>query len=333
MAIRGRIASKLIARRDFLAGAAATLISSSAFGQSRSWPEREVRIIVPSPPSGPADLFARLLARHFAQAFGGTFIVENRPGAAGAVASVALAQSKPDGHTLLIGSNSTFVLTPLTMKKAHYDPLKDFAPVGLLMSYAMYLVGRADLPFRDVKGLVSYARSSSTRLNYASFGVGSVGHLTNEVFRRRAGFEIEHINYQGTAGVLQALMRGEVDYAFDSIGNAQPFVDSGKLTALAVSTAERARRLPQVPTISEAGFPLDQRIWLGVVAPAGTPTDLIQKLNAEMGIFVERPETTKRLDESAYDPTLETPAAMAVRLRNEKQFWAKVVREARIEIE
>lgn len=333
MSVRGRIASKPIARRDFLVGVAAALISGPALGQQRSWPEREVRIIVPSPPSGPADLFARLLAKHFAQAFGSTFIVENRPGAAGAVGSVALAQAKPDGHTLLIGSNSTFVLTPLTMKKAYYDPLKDFAPVGLLMSYAMYLVGRVDLPFRDVRGLVSYARSSSKRLNYASFGVGSVGHLTNEVFRRRAGFEIEHINYQGTAGVLQALMRGEVDYAFDSIGNAQPFVDSGKLTALAVSTAERARRVPQVPTIAEAGFPLDQRIWLGMVAPAGTPADIIQKLNAKMGAFVALPETIRRLDESAYDPTTETPAAMAARLGNEKQFWAEVVREAKIEIE
>lgn len=333
MPVHQRSATTPIARRDFLAGTAATLVCSPALGQLRSWPEREVRIIVPSPPSGPADLYGRLLAKHFAQAFGGTFIVENRPGATGAVGAVALAQAKPDGHTLLIGSNSTFVLTPLTMKKAYFDPLKDFAPVGLLMSFAMYLVGRVGLPFRDIGGLVSHARASSTRLNFASFGVGSIGHLTNEVFRRRAGFEIEHINYQGTAAVLQALMRGEVDYAFDSVGNAQPFVETGKLTALAVSTTERTRRVPEVPTIAEAGYPLDQRIWLGMVAPARTPAEIIEKLNAEIGRFVELPETVKRLDESAYDPTTETPAAMGIRLAEEKRFWADVVREAKIGIE
>jgi tripartite-type tricarboxylate transporter receptor subunit TctC len=288
---------------------------------------------VPSPPAGPADLYARLLAKHFSQSFGGVFIVENRPGAAGAVGSIALAQAKPDGHTLLIGSNSTFVLTPLTLKNANFDPVKDFAPVGLIMSFAMYLLGRADSPFRDLATLVAYAKANPKKLNFASFGVGSIGHLTNEILRRRAGFEIEHINYQGTVAVLQALMRGEVDYAFDSVGNAQPFVEAGKLKAFAVSTAERARRVPDVPTITEFGYPLDQRIWLGLVAPARTPSDTIERLNAALTSFVQLTETAKLMEESAYDPSTEAPSAMATRLIGERNFWSNVVREANIVIE
>lgn len=321
-------------RRTVLTACAAVPLARPALAQSAPWPTRPVRIIVPSPPGGPADLYARLLAEHFAGAFGGTFLVDNRPGATGALASVALARAEPDGHTLLIGSNSTFVLTALVLKRPGYEPLRDFAPVGLLTSYAMYLVGRPDLPFRDVRGLIAHARAHPGRLNYASFGVGSIGHMAHEVLRRRAGIAVEHVAYPGTAAVLQALSRGEADYAFDSVGNAQPHVDAGRLIPLAVSTADRARRVPQVPTLAEAGFPqFDLRIWLGIVAPARTPQPLVQALNAEIGRFVALPATRKRLDDSAYDPETETPAAMTARLIREQRFWADAVRESGIELD
>ncbi|HEX2889982.1 tripartite tricarboxylate transporter substrate binding protein [Vineibacter terrae] len=321
-------------RRALLSAAAAAMLLGPLSARANPWPTRPVRIIVPSPPGGPADLFARLLSEHFARAIGGNFVVDNRPGASGALAAVALAQAEPDGHTLLIGSNSTFVLTPLVLKRPGFDPQRDFAPVGLLTSYAMYLVGRPDLPFRDVTGLVAYARANPGQLNYASFGVGSVGYMVHEVLRRRAGIDVAHVAYPGTAAVLQALMRGEADYAFDSVGNAQPHVDAGKLLALAVSTAERASRVPQVPTLAEAGFAqFDLRIWLGLVAPARTPQPIVQKLNAELERFTAMPETRKRFADNAYDATTETPEAMGERLAREHRFWADVVRDARIALD
>lgn len=325
---------RTLRRRTVLTAAAAAPFASPLLAQAEPWPTRPVRFIVPGPPGGPADLYGRLLAEHFARSFGGTFLVDNRPGAAGALASVALARAAPDGYTLMIGSNSTFVLAPLVQKRPGFEPLRDFAPVGMLTSYAMYLIGRPDLPFRDGAGLIAYARAHPGRLNYAHFGVGSIGHMTHEVLRRRAGIAVEHITYPGTSAVLQALTRGEADYAFDSVGNAQPNVDAGQLLPLAVSTAERARRVPQVPTLAEAGFPqFDQRIWLGIVAPARTPQPLVHKLNAEIGRFVALPETQKRFDDSAYDPLTETPEAMGARLAREHRFWSDVVRETGIQLD
>lgn len=325
---------RALSRRALLAASATTALVYPTLSRANAWPTRPVRMIIPSPPAGPADLYGRLLSEHFARTFGGSFVVDNRPGASGAVAAAALARAEPDGHTLLIGSNSTFVLTPLTLKRPGFDPQRDFAPIGLLTSYAMYLVGRPNLPFRDIAGLVQHARAHPGRLNYASFGVGSVGYMAHEVLRRRAGIDVEHVGYPGTAAVLQALMRGEADYGFDSVGNAQPHVDAGKLLPLAVSTAERAARVPQVPTIAEAGFPqFDLRIWLGLVAPAGTAPSIVHKLNAEIERFAALPETRKRFEDSAYDATTESPEAMVERLAKERRFWADIVREARIELD
>ena len=293
-----------------------------------------MRIIVPGPPGGPGDTYARLLADHFARVFGGTFIVDNRTGASGSVAAVALARAEPDGHTLMIGSNAAFVLTPLVLKNAGYDPPRDFRSVGLLASYPVLLIGRRDLPFRDVPGLIAYARANPGRLNYASFGVGSIGHLMHEIFRRRAGIQVEHVNYPGLAPIMQALLRSEVDYAFDSIGNVQEQLRANQLLPLAVSSAQRSTHLPQVPTLAEAGLPEfnDLRIWLGIVTPARTPQAIVQKLNAELERFVALPQTRKRLQDNAEDPATESPEAMDRRLATERTFWANVVRDARIEI-
>lgn len=320
-------------RRRTLLGA--TLCTASTWALAReAWPTRPVKFLVPSPPGGPADLYARLFAAHCASVFGTPFVVENRPGATGAIASQALARSPADGLTFLIGSNSTFVLTPLLQKNPGFDPLRDFAPVGTFTSYPALLVGRPGLPFSDVAGLLAHARQQPGRLNYASFGVGSLGHLSNEYLCLLAGVKVTHVNYPGAAAVLQAVAKGEADYAFDSYGNARGLVDAGKLVPLAISSAQRDPRLPKVPSVAESGFPqVDLRIWIGFVAPAGTPADIVARLNAELARFTDTPDMRQRLEAGASDADLGSPEAMGQRLAKEKVFWAGVVKDAKVVVE
>lgn len=321
-------------RRAVLAsvGTLAAFLADPAFAQQAgAWPQRPVKFLVPAPPGGPADLFARLFADHCATAFGSPFIVENRPGATGSVASQALVRSAADGYTFLIGSNSTFVLTPLLQKNPGYDPARDYAPVGIFTSYPSLMVARPDSPFRDVPGLIAQARKQPGKLNFASFGVGSLGHMANEHLSQLAGIKVQHINYPGTAAVLQALAKGEADYAFDSYGNSRPLIEAGKIVPVAVSSARRDRRIPQVPSIAEAGFPaIDIRIWLGFVGPAGTPAAIVSRLNAELTRFTELPDTRQRLETTASDVQIETPQAMGERMAAERRLWTQVIRDARI---
>jgi tripartite-type tricarboxylate transporter receptor subunit TctC len=320
-------------RRRQVLGAGLALLAGGTQAQA-AWPSRPVRILVPSPPGGPADLFGRLFATHCAQTLGGTFIVENRPGAAGSVANQALARSAPDGTTFLIGSGSTFVLTPLLQKQSGYDPVRDFAPVGTFTSYPALLLGRTGAPFKDVPGLIAYAKAHPGKLNYASFGVGSLGHLANEYLCLQAGIQVTHVNYPSTMAVLQALAKGEADYGFDSFGNARPLIEAGKVVPLGLTGSQRDKRAPNIPTLTEAGFAkFDLRIWLGLVAPSGTSPDILSKMNAALATYVALPETQQRLETMANDVDLTTPAAMAQRMAAERSFWAGVVRDAKVVVE
>lgn len=320
-------------RRRLLLGAGAALLAGGARAQA-PWPAQTVRILVPAPPGGPADLFGRLFAAHCAQTLGGVWIVDNRPGAAGGVANQALVRSAPDGSMFQIGSNSTFVLTPLLQKQSRYDPARDFSPVGTFTSYPSLLLARPNAPFKDVQGLMAEAKDHPGKLNYASFGVGSLGHLANEYLCLQSGVKVTHISYPGTAAVLQALVKGEADYGFDSYGNARSLIEAGKLVPLAFSSAQRDKRQPNIPTLAEAGFKqFDLRIWLGFVAPAGTPADIVAKVNAALASFVALPETQQRFETMASDPDLTTPVAMAQRMATERAFWTDVVRDAKVVIE
>lgn len=321
-------------RRVLGAGLALLAGHGHASATASDWPARPVRFLVPGPPGGPADLFARLFATHCAQAFGTPFFVENRPGATGAVANLALARSAADGTNFLIGSNSTFVLTPLLQKNAGYDVARDFAAAGTFTSYPALLLGRPGAPFRDLAGLIAHAKARPGATNFASFGIGSLGHMANAYLCHEAGIQVTHVNYPGTTAVLQALAKGEADYAFDSYGNARPMIESGKAVPLAFSSTQRDPRLPQIATLSESGVAqADLRIWLGWMAPTGTPAGAIARFNRALAEFTALPDTRQRLETMATDPDVTTPQEMAQRVVRERSFWTGVVRDAKVVLE
>jgi tripartite-type tricarboxylate transporter receptor subunit TctC len=320
--------------RRAVVGAMAALAGGATLAQSTNWPSRLARFLVPGPPGGPADLYARLFAEHCARTFNSPFVVENRPGATGSIASQTLVRGPADGYTFLIGSNSTFVVTPLLQKNPGYDPARDYAPVGIFTSYPALILGRTNLPFRDLPSLIAHARQKPGTLNFATFGIGSVGHLTNEHLCQLAGVKVQHINYPGTAAVLQALARGEADYGADSYGNSKPLIDAGRLVPIAVTGARRDPRIPNLPTCAEAGFPqIDVRIWLGFVGVSGTPAPIIARLHTELVRFAELPDVKQRLESNFSDPQTESPAEMGERMARERRLWGDVIRDAKIVIE
>jgi tripartite-type tricarboxylate transporter receptor subunit TctC len=305
-------------------GAAFSPRSGAAQG---AWPGNQpVRIVYPFTPGGPGDAYARLLAEHFARAFGGSFVVENRTGASGTIATAHVANSAPDGRTLIMNSNSSQVIAPLVLRDPGFDPERSLVPIVRMFSYGMYLVVGPHVPARNVAEFVAWAKSRPRGVNMASVGMGSGGHLTAELFRRRAGFEAEHIPYRGGSAAIVALSTGEADYMFDSVGNSQPFVADGRAKGLAVTGARRAPAVPNVPTLDEAGFPgFHHEIWFGLLAPAATPPALVVRLNEEANRFLADPAFRQRLAQNAHEPIGGTPQEFSRYMTEDIVRWREVV--------
>lgn len=322
-----------IARRRLILASALAPIAP-AFAQE-AWPGRRVvKMIVPSNPGSPTDLYSRLFAEHLSRSTGGTFIVENKPGAAGSIASTTLATAPADGSAFLMGSNSTFILTPLLQKPTGYNPARDLVPVGMLTSYPLVLLLRNGLPFTDVAGLVQHAKTRPSVMNAASFGVGSLGYLTNEHFCLLAGIKATHITYAGSPLVVQALAKGEADFGFESYQTARPMIEAGRLVPIGITSPSRSKRLPAVPTMAELGFaPVDTRIWIGLVTNSKTPADVIGKMNAELANFLKLPETQQQLEATSSDPTPESPSEMAGRFAKERASLVSLIKDAKIVME
>jgi tripartite-type tricarboxylate transporter receptor subunit TctC len=295
--------------------------------QESNWPNRPVRVINPFPPGGPGDIYARLLSEHFAKVFGQPFIVENRAGGTGAVGTQVVLRSPPDGHTLLFTSISGYSLPPLLLKQPVFDPQKDFSPVSLLIRYPFYLV--ANPRFRSVAELVAEAKARPGKLNFSSVGTGSGGHFCAERFRLRAGIDVVHVPYVGAPAALMGVASGQTDYYFDSVGNSQPLVREGKINGLAITGPHRMPIVPEVPTMGESGFTgFDADLWLGLLAPLGTPAPIIAALNAECDRFLAQPTTKERLHIAAYNPAGGPPEVFAQRIRDDWAEWGEVVRLA-----
>jgi tripartite-type tricarboxylate transporter receptor subunit TctC len=318
-------------RRDFLAGAALAAVASclSAAASAQSWPSRPIRVIVPFPPAGGTDVLTRQLAEKIAAATKWTLVIDNKPGAGGNIGLEALAKSAPDGYTIGMGQTANLAINPGLYSKMPFDALRDFAPVGLVSAQPMVLVVSADSPYHSLADVVAAAKAKADGLSMASAGSGTVGHLAGELFARSAGVKFLHIPYKGASPAVTDLMGRQVDIMFANTQSVITLVTSGKLRALAVSSAQRIKPLPVVPTIAESGFKGFEAVtWSGLVAPAGTPVDIIARLNAEIARALGRADFLEKLAGEGSHALGGTPQQFAQFLRAEQAKWGAAVRES-----
>jgi tripartite-type tricarboxylate transporter receptor subunit TctC len=317
-----------ITRRGLLALGAAALAVGTGAAEAQDYPTKPVRIVVPFTPAGTTDIQARIVAQHLSEALGQTFVVDNRPGAAGNLGSELVAKAAPDGYTLLMCTVSTHGINPaLYGAKIPYDAIKDFAPVSLVSTVPNMLVVNPSVPVKTVPELIAYAKKNPGKLNFASSGSGTSIHLSGELFKTMTGVDMVHVPYKGSAPALTDLIGGQVDLMFDNMPSSIEFVRAGKLRAVAVTTAHRSPALPDVPTVAESGVPgYEATAWFGVLATGGTPKPIVDKLSAEIQKMVKRPEVRAKLAEQGAEPVGDTPEEFRTFIKAELEKWATVVK-------
>ena len=325
-----------ITKRLLLAALASTagLAALPAAAQPDApWPAKPVRWVVPFPPGGAMDVIARTLGEKASQALGQPFVIENRAGAGGNIGAMNVAQSAPDGYTIMItsiGMATNKALYP----KLGYDPVKDFAPVSLLAVVPNVLVVRAANADKSVKDVIAQAKKTPGKLTYASAGNGTSIHLAGEMFASLAGVDIVHVPYKGSGPAITDMLGGQVDMMFDSITSAGPHIKAGKLRALGVTTAKRSSTLPEVPTIAEAGVPgYEVSPWFAVFAPARTPAAIVNRINAALLDAMKQPDTIAKFAAIGAEPIGSSPAQLATHLDHELARWGKLIAERNIRMD
>ena len=309
------------------AGAAALSLLSLAKG-ARSQTARTIKLIVPSAPGGVTDILARLLGDHIARTQGATVVIDNRPGAGGVIGSELVAKAAPDGYTLLMGTVGTHAINPSLYAKMPYDHVKEFAPVILVAGVPNVLVVNPDLPIKSVPELIAYAKANPGKLNFASSGSGTSIHLSGELFKAMTGVQMTHVPYKGSAPALTDLIGGQVQLMFDNLPSSLAFIKAGKLRALAVTSASRAPALPDVPTVADTVPGFEASSWFGVLAPAGTPPEIIARINGEVTKWLATPEAKEKLTAQGANVAGGTPQDFAKHIQAETAKWAKVVKES-----
>jgi len=304
-----------------------------AFAQGTAYPAKPVRIVVPSSPGGGTDILARLLAQKLTENLGQQFVVENRPGAGQIIGIEAVARSAPDGYTLLMAA-SAIVINEVLYKKPPYDTLRDFAPITLGASLPNILVVHPALPAKSVRELIALAKARPGMLNYSSAGNGTSPHLSMELFRIMSGITLTHIPYKGTGPATVDLVAGQVQLSMPNVLTALPQIKGGKLRALGVTSAKRASGLPDIPAIAEAGVPGYEAIqWYGLLAPAGTSRDVVNKLQSETAKILVLQEVKERLAADSADAVGNRPQEFAAYIKAEIDKWSKVVKAGGITLE
>ncbi|MBI3372072.1 MAG: tripartite tricarboxylate transporter substrate binding protein [Betaproteobacteria bacterium] len=310
---------------------AALLFAGASHAQT--WPARPVRIIVPFAPGGPTDVMARILAQKLSESFGQQFVVENRAGAGGNIGMNLVAKSAPDGYAVLLASSS-YVVNPSLYAKAGYDPHKDFAPVTVAAASPNVLVVHPSVPARNAQELVALVRGNPGKHNYAQPGTGTTPHLSGELFRLTFKLDIVNVPFNGAGPAVASAVGNQTPIAFVALPPAMPHVKSGALRALAVTGARRSATLPDVPTMTESGAPdQEAETMQGVLLPAGTPREIVERLHREIVRAVALPEVKERLAALGFDAVANTPEEFAAYIRSEVDKWARVIREANIKIE
>lgn len=306
------------------------LLAAIAAAAAQDYPAKPLRVIVPFSPGGVADSSARVLSDRLGARLGQPVLVENRPGAAGNIGSAAVAGAAPDGYTLLLGFDGTIVVNPHVYAKLPFDPLRDFAPVTKLGDATLILVAHPSVPARDVRELVALKQP----FPYGTAGTGSTPHLAGELLAQRTGLALTHVPYKGGGQAMGDVVGGQIPLVYTAVATAQQFVKSGKLKGLGVSSAQRSSSLPEVPTFIEAGlegFVVDS--WTGILAPAKTPREIIERLHREIAAVLGEPEVRSRYATLGIEPVGNRPDEFAAQIRADLARWEKVVRQAGIRIE
>ncbi len=317
-------------RRHLLAittAVAGTILCSGALAQA--YPAKAIRVVVPFPPGGGTDIIARETTQKVAAATGWTFVIDNKPGAGGNLGVDAAAKSPADGYTLVLGQTSNLAINPTLYAKMPYDSQKDLAPVVLVANAPLVMVTGMGTPLKTLGDAVAAAKSKPGAMNFASPGNGTVAHLTSEMFQKAAGIKTQHVPYKGAAQALTDVISGTVELYMSSVPTLIGQIRNNKLRPLAVTSAKRVDDLPNVPTINESGYKgFDAVTWFGLLAPAGTPKDVIARLNAEFNKALQNPELRKKLGDEGADAAGGTPEQFAALIRDEIPRWGKVVKES-----
>jgi tripartite-type tricarboxylate transporter receptor subunit TctC len=311
---------------------AALLAGTACAAAAQAYPAKPIRFIVPSTPGGSVDTIARTIGPRLADRWGQQVIVDNRSGAGGAIAGELVAKSPPDGYTLLVGTVASLATNVSLQKKLPYDPLKDFAPVTLIATQNLMLLVHPSLPVKSVKELTTLAKKKPGSLSFSSAGNGTGGHLSGELYKMLAGVDLLHVPYKGVAPAMIDVVSGQVTMTFASIISGGQQVRTGRLRALAVTGARRSPAVAELPTMIEAGVAgYESATWYGVVAPAGTPADIVNRLSSEIVAILKGPEMNDRLSKEGADPVGNTPAEFARHIQVEIEKWRKVIRAAGIQ--
>jgi len=310
--------------------AAAALCACACAAVAQAFPTKPIRFIVPFPPGGGNDTMARAFGQKMTEGFTQQVVIDNRAGAGGNIGAETAARALPDGYTLFLGGVGSHGINP-GLQKVPYDPIADFAPISLIASAPLVIVVPLSLPAKTVGDLIQLARAKPGALNYASSGNGTIAHLSAELLNSMAKIKLEHVPYKGTGPALTDLLGGPVQLMFNSAVAMLPQVRTGKLRALAVTSAKRLAALPEVPTVAESGVPgYEAASWYGVLAPAKTPRSIIMKLNGEIVRIAQLPDVRERLAADGADPIGSSPEAFAAHIKRELARWARVIEEAHI---
>ena len=313
---------------------AALALCGAHAAQAQTWPSRTIRLIVPFPPGGGNDVIARAVAQKLGERLGQQVVVDNRAGANGIVGLQALMQSAPDGHTIAVGAAGPLAVNPALYDKLPYDPLKDFAPITNMVNFPLLLVTHPSVPAKTTRELVALAKAKPGTLYYSSPGSGNSGHLAGELFNSVAGVKTVHVPYKGQGPALADLLAGQVQMLYSSIPSVLPHVKQGQLNAIAVGSAKRVPSLPDIPTIAESGVPgYEAYSWVGMVAPAGTPKDVIARLNREIVDILKQKDVAEKLNAQGALPVGDTPEQFAAYIKAEMEKWGAVVRAANIKVD
>jgi tripartite-type tricarboxylate transporter receptor subunit TctC len=302
------------------------MLVGSAVSRAQEFPARPVKIVVPFGAGGPADVYSRVLAQHLSDALKQPFVVEDRPGAGSIIGTDAVAKSPPDGYTLLAMSNTHTTNESLIPNKP-FQLMRDFVPVAAINYSDLVMVIHPSVPAKDLKEFIAYAKSKPGQLNYASSGAGTPYHMAGELFKAMSGTDIVHVPHKASGEARNSVIGGHVQMMFDAITTMAPNVKAGQVRALGTSAAKRSTVLSDIPTIAEAGVPgYESTIWLGIMAPAGTPKAIVDKLNAEINKAVSRPDVKEAWDKQGAVPLVMTPAEFDAYLRKDIEKWAHVVK-------